>query len=81
MTLMAGNVLPLTLFPDAWQRVLSFLPWTQMLDAPIRLYTGVRETSSVWGVLGVQIFWTAALVLLGMELWKRNRKKLVLQGG
>ena len=81
MTLMAGNVLPLTLFPDAWQRVLFLLPWTQMLDAPIRLYTGVRETAAAAGVLGVQILWTAVLMLLGTELWKRNRKKLVLQGG
>ncbi len=81
MTLMAGNVLPLTLFPDAWQRVLALLPWTQMLDAPIRLYTGVRETAAAAGVLGVQILWTAVLMLLGTELWKRNRKKLVLQGG
>ena len=81
MTLMAGNVLPLTLFPDAWQRVLSLLPWTQMLDAPIRLYTGVRETAAAWGVLGVQALWTAVLVLLGTQLWKRNRQRLVLQGG
>ena len=81
MTLMVGNVLPLTLFPDAWQRVLFLLPWTQMLDAPIRLYTGVRETAAAAGVLGVQILWTAVLMLLGTELWKRNRKKLVLQGG
>ncbi len=81
MTLMAGNILPLTLFPDAWQRVLALLPWTQMLDAPIRLYTGVWEPAAAVRVLGIQALWTGILLGLGMELWKSNRIKLVLQGG
>ncbi len=81
MTLLAGNVLPLTLFPDAWQRVLTLLPWAQLLDAPIRLYTGTEAVSGAPRVLLVQALWTALLVGAGMHLWKRNAKKMVLQGG
>ncbi len=81
MTLLAGNVLPLTLFPDAWQRVLTLLPWAQLLDAPVRLYTGTRALSGAGQVLAVQALWALVLVGLGMLLWKTNRKKLAVQGG
>ncbi len=81
MMILAGNVLPLTLFPDAWQRVLTLLPWAQALDAPIRLYTGTWALSRAPQVLLVQAGWTLALGALGRLLWGQNRKKLVLQGG
>ena len=80
-TLLAGNVLPLTLFPDAWQRVITALPYAQMLDAPIRLYTGERMLSEAPAVLALQAFWTAALIALGLLLWQSNRKRLIVQGG
>ena len=80
-TLLAGNVLPLTLFPDAWQRVITALPYAQMLDAPIRLYTGERPLSEAPAALALQAFWTAALIALGLLLWQSNRKRLIVQGG
>ncbi len=80
-TLLAGNILPLTLFPDAWQRVITALPYAQMLDAPIRLYTGERLLSEAPAMLALQAFWTAALIALGLLLWQRNRKRLIVQGG
>ncbi len=81
MTLMAGNILPLTLFPDSWQRVLTLLPWAQLLDAPVRLYTGQWDLPQAPRVLLLQLGWTVLLTVLGWLLWKENQKKLVLQGG
>ena len=46
MMLLSGNVLPLTLYPDSWQKVITFLPYAQLLDAPIRLYTGQWAVSA-----------------------------------
>ena len=81
MTFMAGNVLPLTLFPDAWQRVMTLLPWAQILDTPIRLYTGRISPAQAPAALGVQAAWALALGALGVLLWRQNQKRLVLQGG
>ena len=81
MTILSGNVLPLTLYPDSWQRTITLLPYAQMLDAPIRLYTGEYTIQQVPGVLLLQARWTILLVLAGMMLWKRNQHRMIIQGG
>lgn len=77
----SGNVLPLTLFPDTWQYVIRLLPFAQLLDAPIRIYTGAAALNEIAGIWAVQLGWTALLILTGRALWRGNRKRLVLQGG
>lgn len=81
MMILSGNLLPLTLFPDSWQRVITLLPYAQMLDAPIRLYTGEYTISQAPGVLLLQGCWTALLAIAGMLFWKRNQHRLIIQGG
>ncbi len=81
MRVLCGNILPLALFPDSWQRVVTLLPYAQLLDAPIRLYTGDWAPWEGWRVLGLQAAWTVLLLALGLWLWRRNQKRLVLQGG
>lgn len=81
MMILAGNILPLTLFPDSWQRVITLLPYAQLLDAPIRLYTGEWTLAQAPRVFAVQIVWTLLLLLLGQLLWRQNQKRLVIQGG
>lgn len=81
MMTFAGNILPLTLFPDSWQRVITLLPYAQLLDTPIRLYTGEYALTQAPSALLTQIFWIAVLVALGLLIWKRNQKQLVVQGG
>ena len=81
MMIFAGNILPLTLFPDSWQPIISALPYAQLLDAPIRLYTGEYALSQAGLILLRQGAWTAALVLLGRSMWQRNQRHLVVQGG
>ncbi len=81
MMLLSGNVLPLTLYPDSWQKVITFLPYAQLLDAPIRLYTGQWAVSAAPFILLRQAAWAAALILLGSLFWRKNQKRLVVQGG
>lgn len=81
MTTFSGNILPLALFPDSWQRVITALPYAQLLDAPIRIYTGQYTLGQAPRVLLVQGLWTAALVCLGRMLWRRNQKRMIVQGG
>ena len=81
MMILCGNILPLTLFPDSWQQVITALPYAQMLDAPIRLYTGEYLPAQGAGVLLTQAAWVAALAGLGMWIWNRNRRHIIVQGG
>ena len=81
MMTLSGNILPLTLFPDSWQRVITLLPYAQLLDAPIRLYTGDVPPAAAGRILLIQALWTAALTGLGYWLWQRHQRRLVVQGG
>ena len=81
LMILSGNVLPLTLFPDSWQRVITLLPYAQLLDAPIRLYTGEYALSQTPRVLLLQAGWAAVLIGAGCLLWRWNQRRLVLQGG
>ena len=81
MMVLSGNILPLTLFPDSWQPVITALPYAQLLDAPIRLYTGEYALSRAGGILLIQAAWTAALILLGLAMWHKNQRRMIIQGG
>ena len=81
MMTLSGNILPLTLFPDSWQKAVTLLPYAQLLDAPIRLYTGQQPLSAAPRILAVQCVWTLLLTCLGLLLWRQNQKRLVIQGG
>ena len=81
MMILAGNILPLTLFPDSWQRVITLLPYAQLLDAPIRLYTGQTATSEAPGILLIQAAWILVLAGSGLLFWRMNQKRLEIQGG
>ena len=81
MMFLAGNILPLTLFPDSWQRVITLLPYAQLLDAPIRIYTGQYALAEAPKALLIQAVWIVLLVALGESLWRSHQKRLIIQGG
>lgn len=77
----SGNLLPLTLFPDSWQKVLHFTPHAQLLDAPIRIYTGACTPVQAMEMLLIQAMWAVILVCIGSLMWHSNQKKMIIQGG
>ena len=81
MVTFSGNLLPLTLFPDSWQKVITLLPYAQLLDAPIRLYSGEYSVSDLPLIILRQAVWAVILILLGIWFWKKNQKKMIIQGG
>ena len=81
MMTLSGNILPLTLFPDSWQKVITLLPYAQLLDAPIRLYTGDTPPGAAAGILALQAAWVLVLTGLGAWLWRRHQRHIVVQGG
>ena len=81
MMIMSGNLLPLTLFPESWQKVITLFPYAQLLDAPIRLYTGEYVPADALRIYAVQAFWVVTLIWLGVVMWNANRKRMIVQGG
>ena len=81
MMTLSGNILPLTLFPDSWQKVITLFPYAQLLDAPIRIYTGDYGLESVLRVYLIQAVWIVLLIAFGIYLWNQNKKRMIVQGG
>ena len=77
----AGLVVPLPLFPAWAQPILSALPFRGMADEPFRLYLGDLPPSAALPVLAKQLVWTAILVLIGRAIVASGRRRLVVQGG
>ena len=81
MMILAGNILPLTLYPDSWQKVITLLPYAQLLDAPIRLYTGTYTIADAPRIFAIQAGWVVLLILIGQAMWRSNQKRMIVQGG
>ncbi|HEU0034625.1 MAG TPA: ABC-2 family transporter protein [Kofleriaceae bacterium] len=81
VALFAGMTVPLPLFPDWAQRVLSLLPFAGLVDLPFRVYTGHIAPGDLAFVLARQLGWTLALVVLGRWLLARGLRRIVVQGG
>lgn len=77
----SGLIIPLPLFPDWAQPILSFLPFKGMADAPFRLYMGHLPAGDVVGVVLHQAAWTVVFILIGRLLVARGTRRLVVQGG
>jgi ABC-2 type transport system permease protein len=77
----SGNVVPLTLFPEALQQFIRYQPFAQVLDAPIRMYLQGQPMGEWLLSLAVQLMWIAALMLLGRWLWARQLRNVTVQGG
>jgi ABC-2 type transport system permease protein len=77
----SGMILPLPLFPEWAKPVLEFLPFRGLADTPFRIYSGNIAAADGLPLIGHQVVWTIALVLLGKLLLARARSRLVVQGG
>jgi len=79
--LFCGMIVPLPLFPDWMQPLLSYSPFAGLMDLPFRLYTGHIAANQIGMILMRQLGWTLALVLFSRWLLARGIRRLVVQGG
>jgi len=81
MAFLAGNIIPLTLFPESLQALVRYQPFAQALDAPSRMYLTAQALPEWLGSIGVQLFWVMALVALGRWMWACQLRNMTVQGG
>lgn len=79
--LFSGTIVPLAFFPDWAQIALQILPFSGLVDIPFRLYLGVVPLAQILPLLGLQLFWTAIFILVGVKLLDSGMRRVALQGG
>ena len=77
----AGNIIPLTLFPDSVQTLIRYQPFAQALDAPSRMYLQAQAGPEWLLNLSVQLVWIALIAALARWMWARQLDRMVVQGG
>lgn len=77
----AGGLIPLPYFPEAFQKVVSLLPFAATQSTPLLIYSGSLTGKAALFAMGLQIFWMAVLVAFGYYAMNRTFKRVVVQGG
>ena len=81
LSFLTGQLIPISLFPEIFQRVFEFLPFSSMVYTPVMIYLGKYTGEELAFALGRQMFWVVFLYALGSIIWKRVTKRLVVLGG
>ena len=78
---LAGNIIPLTLFPDSVQALIRYQPFAQALDAPTRMYLHAQSAEEWLLNTAIQLGWIILLGALGRWMWQRRLRDMTVQGG
>ena len=78
---LAGGVIPIPFMPDRVRTVVELLPFASMQNAPLRIYSGSLTVQEQAVMVGLQIFWLLALVVMGSTLCRLAERRACIQGG
>ena len=78
---LAGQVLPLWLFPDSVRFLVEALPFKSIYYIPLSIYIGKFAGVTALKAIGFQVIWSVVLILIGRTAWGRVHSRLVVQGG
>jgi ABC-2 type transport system permease protein len=81
VSFLAGQMVPLWLFPDWAQKIINLLPFRCIFDIPMSIYIGRVATVDMIKDIGLQLFWAVTLIICGNLAWKSVRSHIISQGG
>ncbi|MFD0872183.1 ABC-type uncharacterized transport system, permease component [Chlamydia abortus] len=79
--LFSGLVIPISFFPEWGQAVMKLLPFQAITYLPGAVFAGNAAGTTAAGVLSVQLFWFAVLIVPILIMWRSARNRLFVQGG
>lgn len=78
---LSGAIIPFPFIPQPVRGILELLPFGSMQNVALRVYGGSLAGGEMLRALWLQVFWIAALCVLGRVVCRRAEKKMVVQGG
>lgn len=81
LSFLTGQLIPISFFPEIFQRIFDFLPFSSMVYTPVMIYLGKYTGITLCFMLFRQIAWVIILYILGSIIWKKVTKRLVVLGG
>lgn len=81
IAILSGTLVPIELMP-AWLRIAAeILPMRGIVSTPLRFYLGKVDGSDIALLLGLQVFWLAAMWWFANWAWQKAFNAVEIQGG
>lgn len=77
---LSGALIPISFFPDWFQRVSSFMPFEYTRYHVINIYLENYTVFESLRIIGIQLIWIVMLATIGILVWKRAYKKFAGAG-
>jgi viologen exporter family transport system permease protein len=81
LELFSGLLIPISFFPEVFQKALAFLPFQYISYVPVLIYLGKIQGWEILKALAIQFSWVLALLAVGDGLWRWSSRKITIQGG
>ncbi len=79
--LLAGGIMPLSLFPPPISNILSLLPFQMLIYTPVSTLLGTITSTEAISEIIVSAAWAAIFFMVAITVWHRLRKGLTSAGG
>lgn len=77
----SGDIVPLPFFPEGFRQFCELLPFSATANVPLRIYSGDLHGPEMVKLMLLQVFWAAALILIGKVIEQRELRRVTIQGG
>jgi ABC-2 type transport system permease protein len=81
LELFSGLLLPISFFPEVFQKLFKLLPFQYISYIPVLLYLGKINGGAIVGSLALQLVWVVLLFAIGDAMWRWSSRKITIQGG
>jgi ABC-2 type transport system permease protein len=81
LELFSGLLLPISFFPEVFQKIFNVLPFQYISYVPMLIYLGKLQGLGLARAMALQAFWVAVLLAVGDGMWRWSSKKVTIQGG
>lgn len=81
LELFSGLLLPISFFPEIFQKLFRVMPFQYISYIPVLLYLGKINGRAILGSLALQVLWVIVLLAIGAAMWRWSSRKITIQGG
>ena len=74
-------IIPLTLFPEWFQKIANILPFKEFIYTPINIYLGTIPLNEIGAIILKLVLWIAILYLIAKIFFEHAVKKITINGG
>lgn len=81
VNVLSGSMIPLWFMPDWMSGVMKFSPFSSIYFTPVQIYLGELSYGEIAEKCVLQLVWIGIIYWIGSMLWRKGKRKLVVQGG